>query len=170
MFPVSFLNSILEFSNFTLLKTKASRNVEEQWDYQTGCKNGFSLGWGTWCLPFANALHNLLKLFNFLNHFCTSNRPQLWLVPLSYSSSNCFLQSPSKLWTSFKNSICYFYLKIFNPLYQKVVTNFASFVLKSNSPKEKKRYSHKQALDIDEANTVSITINHLPPRISLGVY
>ncbi|KAL0770639.1 hypothetical protein Bca101_035790 [Brassica carinata] len=29
--------------------------------------------------------------------------------------------------------------------------------LQSNSPKEKKRYGHKQALDIDEANTVSIT-------------
>ncbi|CAF2042799.1 unnamed protein product, partial [Brassica napus] len=40
----------------------------------------------------------------------------------------------------------------------------------SNSPKEKKRYSHKQALDIDDANTVSITINHLPPPISLGLY
>ncbi|KAF3553627.1 hypothetical protein F2Q69_00011245 [Brassica cretica] len=42
--------------------------------------------------------------------------------------------------------------------------------LQSNSPKEKKRYGHKQALDIDEANTVSITVNHLPPRISLGLY
>ncbi|KAF3553628.1 hypothetical protein F2Q69_00011244 [Brassica cretica] len=42
--------------------------------------------------------------------------------------------------------------------------------LQSNSLKEKKRYSHKQVLDIDEANTVSITINHLPPRISLGLY
>ncbi|KAL0726662.1 hypothetical protein Bca4012_022755 [Brassica carinata] len=44
--------------------------------------------------------------------------------------------SPSKLCTSFKYS--------FNPLHQKAVTNFASFVYGSNSPKGKKRYSNKQ--------------------------
>ncbi|CDY12171.1 BnaC04g12010D [Brassica napus] len=44
--------------------------------------------------------------------------------------------------------------------------------LQSNSPKGKKRYSHKQEPSIGyrRGKPASITINHLPPRISLGLY
>ena len=64
MFPVSFLNSILEFNKLTLLKIKAQEILKNNEITKPVATMDLALGWGTCSLPFANALDNLFKVFS----------------------------------------------------------------------------------------------------------